>query len=207
MTPDYKELMKAKTTEALQTALLKLFHDQTFHLDWRDPDGKLLYVKSPKQSDSECREKESEGMKIYPGVEWGCLLAFVMPKDHSTPREVLAGIKDPTKQILKIGRGDGVLLEYKDEQFCSRGSKFCLDETYSGCEIFFTVNDIVIHDKTQLSFPGCKEERKKIESDIDKKVAAYYEECCTRMIDPQPYAIWYLDNRGSFTVSILEDDP
>jgi len=208
--PDCGDLMKANDLNELKRSLISVFNAQAHHLEWRGPDGKLLYIKRAESTSPDCLDKESDKRLVYPKdeiVDYGYLLAFIVPP-NCNPQEVLANLDYNTK-ILKIGKH--TILKYENNTFTSDDSPgFVVDSRYIGGEIYFTINDTIIRDENDLSYStNCIAQLK----NCDQTKCEIYEitntndkKASKRMLDPKhPYGMWYLDNRGSFTVSLLQN--
>lgn len=201
-TPMCDELKAANDLTGLKTALINVLHRQAFHMDWRHPDGQLYYVNSTVPWGPTCQQIAASKMKVHPDAEWGTLLAFIVPKDCRDPEKYLADIENPRKQILKIGRNASLI--FAEGKFGGpENTGVEIGSQYIGCDIYFTINDAIVRTRDDLRLSKkCNEPP----NDVEAMTDTVSDECCGRMKDPEhPYGIWYLDNRGSFSVSMVEE--
>jgi hypothetical protein len=231
--PDCCDLMEAKNLGEAKRSIIRILNSMTHHLDWRTPDGKFYYVNQnaldPGKPDCwppKSMGEESDEKLIYPkedthktknNVDYGYLLAFIVPHNDD-PQQVLAKSKEEYKtKILKVGLGTTLEYDEKVLKFISPSNPdIDIDSKYVGGEIYFTINDTIIRTREELGYKDklpfsdeCNEEIHDCYEtiyDIGRITAEDDRHTCDKMSDPDhPYGIWYLDNRGSFTVTVVEE--
>ncbi len=203
---DFMAAMDANDLQRVTHALLEIFYAQTYHIEWRNPDGTYYYKSGPYAPWAvACAKSQCDRHKVCPDAEYGYLLAFCVPPGNSKhPEEILV---DPKTIFMKIGYG--ATLGYKTDRFVGPYN-ISFGQNYIGSEIYFTINDTLVRTQKDLYWSDdCEDEANKkdpIGNRLHHILAQKDEKRCAEMKDPQhPYGIWYLDNRGSFTVTLVQE--
>lgn len=200
----------------VEQKLLKLELQRDVGLGWRRPNGAFVYSNetnaNSEKDGSKCIRDASEKLKADKSVDYGYLLAFVKPElSKSDPDEILA---DKNTLILKIGEGATIKYNEKEDQFIVSGgnlTKQSLPGEAEGGEIFFTINDTIIRKPDDMLLENeCLKEIKGQEARRSIAMIRHIQMDIANkfMKSPKtPYAIWYLNNKGFFTVNLLQEPP
>lgn len=195
----------AITNEVARRTLMSSL-DRDSNPSWRLPDGTLYYG----LDDHGSRTTQSQGdpLKLMPEAEYGCLLAFAVPRGTSYPDGVFEAMAQPDMKFFKIGSAGTI-------SFDQATGKFQLDDSaneyafHAGDEIYLTINDAFVRDAAQIKLSQddleslrTNHDRQTIEDiKLKKQYLDAQREICNRSLK-KPYGIWYLDNRGSFTATV-----
>ncbi len=235
--------------------------DRDSNPGWRKPDGTLYYGKGAIYDPTK-DDPERANHKLIPGAEYGCLLAFVVPRNTQYPDDVFKYMASNNVVFLEIGDGDTIKYDSSNKEYYLENKHYVngvrIGHTLpSNGEIYLTINDVLVKDKNDINLSQKQKDDAKLtlenqakrliddegeaeileaESDEEKAktisdaevtlkdnselavkvtkelqldsntTAMYYEaqrEIVTNSLRGS-YGIWYLDNRGSFTVSIIK---
>ncbi len=200
-------------TEA-ENKILALELQRDMSMGWRYPNGTFIYSNEQNakgdEDGSKCVRDASDSLKIDKAVDYGYLLAFVKPVASSeAPDQILA---NKNTLILEIGESASIRYSKDRDQFIIVSGENPKEQTLPGNlvggEIYFTVNDTIIRNQDEVTLnDNClKKIKDKISRDRLVKIRNIQKQIIDKyMKEPKtPYAIWYLNNRGFFTVNMLQ---
>jgi hypothetical protein len=209
------ELYKQFNNE-LGWRLSRLEFNEDAYLGWREADGKLLQgygSDDPKDTiyGSKCIEEKSSQKKILPNFEYGVLLGFVAEDKPHLADEIFKN-KDKDKffmigkkaEIEFISQKKSYQVTYLDEKGNNQSLNFPEDE-WEGKTLYFTLNEAVVKNKKELEmFAECLQQDQKLPEHL-KKYIMHQEKRYQKIYDKlqTPESIWFMDNRGDFTVTII----
>ena len=139
---------------------------------------------------------------LNPDAEYGCLLAFVVRPGE----DALSVVTNKQTTFFKIGKRAEIVFDATIRKYVlNDGSKGGV-ALGDGGEIYLTVNDTVVTKCSQIPLGAdeIKDMKTRGVSDEDVKRQEQFllaqSEICENFDNPA--GIWYLDNRGGFTVSV-----
>ncbi|NJL64537.1 MAG: hypothetical protein HC903_25320 [Methylacidiphilales bacterium] len=209
------ELYKQFNNE-LGWRLSRLEFNEDVYLGWREADGRLLQgYGSDKSEDSiygsKCIDEKSRQKKLVPELGYGVLLAFFANNNTKSADKVFIS-KDKNKffmigkqaEIEFIPKTNSYRVTYADEQ----GDNQIRDipaNNWEGNTLHFTINDSVVQKKEEFKMLSeCLSQEKQAPQNL-KKYVQHQEERYKRMYEKlsHPESIWFMDNKGDFTVTII----
>lgn len=189
----------------LEKRLLKIEFNEEVYLGWRSANGGLINPQGDNQPPMECIDKASKQSKIYPDEEYGTLLAFLAKPDSNSADSVFEN-----KLMEKfIVIGEGVKIELKNDSYHVIHSdrktreQIVPAKDWENLELYFTINDTIVANKEELSiFTKCNKDAK---DNVQFKNVQFKEKLYKEVYEKlkHPKAIWYMDNKGDFTVTII----
>jgi hypothetical protein len=167
---------------------------RAMNLSWRDPNGKLIYrsdAVGQRPAPNKCGADKSDDLRVYP-AEYGKLLALLVPQGQE-PFERFERRGQSGTLVIPVGAQSDI---FPDQ----------IPEGYENGSLYFTVNDTVLLDEKEFElFDKCppaswQEERAQGWRTFFRNV---YDHPVEYHLDGQKRQwLWYLDNRGQFSVSI-----
>jgi hypothetical protein len=201
-----KGLLNSVSIEDKWPQVLKeLVIERDIHLGWRNPIGEHEYKKEVKNKSKDCIERESEELRLDPNKKYGYLIGIVVVGD-----EPVGALKLDAARTIPVGFGVTIKYDKKSKEYKvinKEGKLLVTLGDMTDARLYFAVNDTIIMKAEKLKLSGtCKTELleggwkisdvEKIESVRDRHIELY-----AGMKNSE--GIWYLNNRGSFTVSIV----
>lgn len=188
--------------------------DRDIHTGWRNADGQPIHVIKHANGigpDKECngdmvRRSNKLRLDAEPGAEYGTLLAFIILGESSEhPKKIDKLLGSREVKILRLGSRSEI--KYDKDAFGKDAfivNKFSaspqgkpeqqtIPASYENGELYLAINDTVVNKEEDMSYP-CEVERS-IDKNRKRQIELY------KMMG-KPEDIWYLDNRGSFLVTI-----
>jgi hypothetical protein len=197
--------------------LSRLEFNEDVYLGWREADGKLVQEYGSENPEdniygSKCIDKKSNQKKIFPSFEYGVLLGFVAENNSNVADEIFKQ-KDKSNffvigkqaKIEFVSSNQSYRVTYLDEEGKNQSKDFSADE-WEEKTLYFTINEAVVKNKKEFEmFTECgKQEEKKLPEHL-KKYIMHQEQRYQKIYDnlETPESIWFMDNRGDFTVTII----
>lgn len=197
--------------------IARLEFNEYSYLGWRGANGKELqkYDSGNLSSiyASKCIQEESDNRKLLRNEDYGILLGFVA-QDEKSARKIFKE-RDEAK-IFVIGEGAKISYNSKDNFYLAKSENKENEKLgkWENGKLYFAVNDTVIADKNDFNFTRVCEGKdtlkspknlSKLRRDFEERYKILYEKLKKSENSnlSQPQAIWYLDNKGSFTVNTL----
>lgn len=195
-----EDIFKWKFDE-IDRRILNIELDRDIHLGWRKANGERINgFALDIESGENCIVKQSLELKLDKGSEYGSLLVFFInpEREGESINDLLANRKVQTFRIgtnarINYDKNREIFLLSSEEQEDKQ-----IPKIYENSSLYITVNDIVIRSKSDLEIPGyCKDDEvsPSIKANRAMQIKIY-----EKMSNP--HNIWYLNNRGSFLVSI-----
>ncbi|MUG97442.1 hypothetical protein F7734_36005 [Scytonema sp. UIC 10036] len=210
-----RELYKQFSNE-LGWRLSRLEFNEDVYLGWREADGKLLQGYDSNKSEdniygSKCIDEKSRQKKLVPELGYGVLLAFLANNNDKSADKVLTS-KDKNKffmvgkqaEIEFLPKTNLYRVTYVDE----KGDNQIRDipaKNWEGDTLYFTINDSVVQKKEEFKmFSECLSQEKQAPQHL-KRYMQHQEERYAKIYEKLSYSesIWFMDNRGDFTVTII----
>jgi len=188
---------KINVHDETEKNILELRMDRDLHLGWRDPDGERLTGEDSKTGKNELLLKQD--------ANYGCLLAFAVPISEGVDvtKEIIEKLskRNENQDVIKIGKKCDIVFDKDKQQYIAtiEGEKYQpFTDAKDGEELCFVINDSVVNDKSDIenNFKNGKDKYSKIQKEIE--IHEYLDL-------NEPRYFWYLDNRGSFTATILQE--
>lgn len=227
--PEYIEKEINARNDRLDERLSRLEFNQQVYLGWRYPNGELIngQENTLAQNDNfipatpiDCINYESYTRKIYKDYKYGTLLAFTAnskSEDSKNDSPVNVFKKKIQNKFTKIGEEADI--EFKEDENSyvvkyknGRESKETKISAKDGDSLYFTINDTIINDINDLEiFSRCHKKKyenvQKINLEDNVKNEVLYKKVYEKL-DEQDYpeAMWYMDNKGEFTVTIITSE-
>ena len=226
--PRYLEdLLYKQFNNELGWRLSRLEFNENVYLGWREADGQLIqeYGSSDDPKDkiyrSECIHNKSKEKKILQEVPYGALLGFFAEnktplENHNQPHLEDNFFQNINKSnFFKIGkeaeiefitRNNLYRVTYLDEEKNYRIKDFPARQ-WGGKILYFTINETIVKNKKELSmFTEClKTEPTRPEHKHIRKYIIHLEQRYQEIYDKldNSESIWFMDNKGDFTVTII----
>ncbi len=188
-----------------------LNYNRSIALYWRDPNGKLQIGEERKASiGNRAIHEHSKKLKLNPEANWGCLIGWVCPENMSEEqmdKEILSGKILGKEKTFIIGKE--ATIEYKNDglHIYTGGVKKSI-KSYGKVWLYVGVNDCIVKDIGDI-YPSSSEDQKGWLVDIAGKEALLFRKILIEnTVDfdkfKKFYNLWYLDNKGSFTLMAIQ---
>ena len=203
---------KDKLTD-IEKRIIAIESDRDIHSGWRDADGQPTHVIKPANGIEPVKEcnggmaSKSDKLRLdaKPGAEYGTLLGFIIPKESKSSGkkiDTLLGTKSELREVPILRLGSYSEIKYEKTtttntfivtSSASPGKPQSIPANYEDGELYLTINDTVVNDVEDMTYP-CK-----VKPDLDKNRKRQI-----KLYEMMHYSkdIWYLDNRGSFLVTM-----
>jgi hypothetical protein len=179
-----------------------------FHPGWREANGHLIQNFKSDNDRNNCNDNKSREKRILPGKEYGTLLGF-FADDDSKAKEMLRNKKNQSDFFI-VGKKAEIILNSSSKKVIITSSdekdpkSFDLDKVKG--YLYFTINDSIIrNDKDFDMFNECAKKSDKEEKEQAEEKVNIYKELYNDIDDNNgdKATIWFMDNRGNFTVNIF----
>ncbi len=180
-----------------------------FHPGWREANGNLIQkFKSEESSISgeNCISDRSKDKKILKEEKYGVLLGF-FAEGNSQAKKIIRKKNNEDvffvvgkNAVINLSSPSKVTITTFDGGEKGQSKDFELDKVKGS--LYFTINDSIIRSDTEFEmFSECAEKEDKKQG---KEKVKIYKELYNNIDDNQgdKAAIWFMDNRGNFTVNI-----
>ncbi|MEO0014643.1 MAG: hypothetical protein RLZZ535_3032, partial [Cyanobacteriota bacterium] len=201
---------KSDNLSKINERLSKIEFNDNSYLGWREANGNLIQkFKSDESSinGEKCISDKSKEKRILKEEEYGVLLGFFADSD-SKAKQMLRKDNNENgffavgkKAEIALSSSSKVIVTTFDRDEKNQSKSFELDKVRGF--LYFTVNDSIIRKGTDFEmFSGCADKKDK---DQGEKKVKIYKELYDNIDDMQgdKAAIWFMDNRGNFTVNII----
>lgn len=178
----------------------------------------------------DCVNKESHLKKLNTESRYGSLLVFFASKlENSNYSPTKIYNREMMTNLVEVGEGVGI--EFKEDHYHVTSKSGTLLKKISAengddLDLYFVVNDSIVRDRTDLAiFSKCYNNSKlepKVKDSDTRSRARNQEELFMKVYDTLkkihdndqdkqslealPEAMWYMDNAGEFTVTVVTND-
>ncbi len=188
----------------LENRLIAFELDRRLQTGWRDPNGQPLHPLMAPLADhvDDCALKianKTDSIKLDRTADYGALLGFVVQDAVANKIDDLLGTKKI--ETLQLGANSEIKYDATSNQFIVYselyGKPQYIPASYENEMLYLTVNNPVINNEFDMDYP-CRVDSV-LEENRERQKAVY------KMLHDPKY-IWYLDNSGSFLVT-LDQEP
>ncbi len=193
---------KKQSVSDLEDRLLAFEIERNMRDGWRDPNGQQLHPFAVKQAQGDdCAIKiasKADSIKLDRNAEYGALLGFVVQDAVASRIDDLLGTKKI--ETLELGANSEIKYDASSNQFIVYselvGKPQYIPASYENEMLYLTINNAVINSEYDMDYP-CKV-ASVLEESRERQKQVY------KMLHSPKY-IWYLDNSGSFLVTLNQE--